>query len=203
MLLATDAEDVHEARMGSPPCSFPARLEGVKAQGRLLTAGPNPLPDNPERVSGSLIVAPIWIFGRCTEWAEQDPYVDASVYAEVLIKPFKAVFKWAICVKLSRNACGRLSLNSSILKMKAICMPGMPVIKGGGHYAILVVSNAFWKHWPPPGGNVWSKQLFARLVFRRPDSCTQYQSGHAGRTLPLRLLLKLWFLIINSFQSLI
>jgi YCII domain protein len=27
------------------------------------------------------------------EWAEKDPYVDAGVYEEVLIKPFKAVFK--------------------------------------------------------------------------------------------------------------
>ena len=33
------------------------RLEALQAEGRLLTAGPNPLPDNPERVSGSLIVA--------------------------------------------------------------------------------------------------------------------------------------------------
>ena len=56
MLLATDAEDVHEARMAARPAHL-ARLEELKAQGRLLTAGPNPLPDNPERVSGSLIVA--------------------------------------------------------------------------------------------------------------------------------------------------
>ena len=70
-----------------------ARLEELKAQGRLLTAGPNPLPDNPERVSGSLIVAQFESLDAAQEWAEQDPYVDAGVYAEVLIKPFKAVFK--------------------------------------------------------------------------------------------------------------
>ena len=86
MLLATDAEDVHEARMAARPAQ-------LKAQGRLLTAGPNPLPDNPERISGSLIVAQFESLDAAQEWAEQDPYVDAGVYAEVLIKPFKAVFK--------------------------------------------------------------------------------------------------------------
>ena len=60
---------------------------------RLLTAGPNPLPDNPERVSGSLIIAQFESLDAAQQWAEQDPYVDAGVYEEVLIKPFKAVFK--------------------------------------------------------------------------------------------------------------
>ena len=92
MLLATDAEDVHEARMAARPAHL-ARLEELKAQGRLLIAGPNPLPDNPERVSGSLIVAQFESLDAAQEWAEQDPYVDAVVYPEVLIKPFKAVFK--------------------------------------------------------------------------------------------------------------
>ena len=92
MLLATDAEDVHEARMAARPAHL-ARLEELKAQSRLLTAGPNPLPDNPERVSGSLIVAQFESLDAAQEWTEQDPYVDAGVYAEVLIKPFKAVFK--------------------------------------------------------------------------------------------------------------
>ena len=87
MLLATDAEDVHEARMAARPAHL-ARLEELKAQ-----AGPNPLPDNADRVSGSLIVAQFESLDAAQEWAEQDPYVDAGVYAEVLIKPFKAVFK--------------------------------------------------------------------------------------------------------------
>jgi len=43
MLLATDAEDVHEARMAARPAHL-ARLEELKAQGRLLTAGPPPPP---------------------------------------------------------------------------------------------------------------------------------------------------------------
>ena len=91
MLLATDADDVHEARMAARPDHL-QRLEALKAEGRLLTAGPNPLPDNPERVSGSLIIAQFESLDAAQEWAEKDPYVDAGVYEEILIKPFKPVF---------------------------------------------------------------------------------------------------------------
>ncbi len=91
MLLATDADDVHEARMAARPNHL-QRLEALKAEGRLLTAGPNPLPDNPERVSGSLIIAQFESLDVAQEWAEKDPYVDAGVYEEILIKPFKPVF---------------------------------------------------------------------------------------------------------------
>ena len=59
----------------------------------LLTAGPNPLPDNADRVSGSLIIASFLSLDAAQEWAEQDPYVEAGVYEEILIKPYKAVFK--------------------------------------------------------------------------------------------------------------
>ncbi|UOO81521.1 YciI family protein [Uruburuella testudinis] len=92
MLLATDADEVHEARMAARPAHL-ARLEALQAEGRLLTAGPNPLPENPERVSGSLIIAQFASLDDAQAWAEQDPYVDAGVYDEILIKPFKAVFK--------------------------------------------------------------------------------------------------------------
>lgn len=92
MFLATDAEEAHEARMKARPAHL-ERLEKLRSEGRLLTAGPNPLPDNPERVSGSLIIAQFASLDEAQQWAEQDPYVDAGVYEEILIKPFKAVFK--------------------------------------------------------------------------------------------------------------
>ena len=92
MLLATDGENVHEARMAARPEHL-KRLEVLKSEGRLLTAGPNPLPENPNRVSGSLIVAQFESLDAAQAWAEDDPYVHAGVYREVLIKPFKAVFK--------------------------------------------------------------------------------------------------------------
>ncbi|MFP5075390.1 YciI family protein [Neisseria sp. WLZKY-1] len=92
MLLATDNEDVREARAQARPAHL-ARLEQLKAEGRLLTAGPNPMPDDPDSVSGSLIIAAFDSLDAAQEWAEQDPYVEAGVYAEMLIKPYKAVFK--------------------------------------------------------------------------------------------------------------
>ncbi|MDO5640094.1 MAG: YciI family protein [Neisseria sp.] len=92
MLLATDADNAHEARMNARPEHL-KRLEALKAEGRLLAAGPNPLPDNPERFSGSLIIAQFASLDEAETWAGQDPYVDAGVYEEILIRPFKAVFK--------------------------------------------------------------------------------------------------------------
>lgn len=92
MLLATDAEGAHEARLEARPAHL-KRLEALQSEGRLLTAGPNPLPDNPDQVSGSLIIAQFTSLDDAQTWAEQDPYVDACVYEEILIKPFKAVFK--------------------------------------------------------------------------------------------------------------
>lgn len=92
MLLATDGEGVHEARMAARPAHL-ARLEKLKAEGRLLTAGPNPMPEDPERVSGSLIIAAFDSLDAAQAWAGQDPYVEAGVYEEILIKPYKAVFK--------------------------------------------------------------------------------------------------------------
>ena len=92
MLLATDGEGVHETRMAARPAHL-ARLEQLKAEGRLLTASPNPMPEDPERVSGSLIIAAFDSLDTAQAWAEQDPYVEAGVYEEILIKPYKAVFK--------------------------------------------------------------------------------------------------------------
>ena len=41
--------------------------------------------------SGSLIVADFASLDEAEEWAGQDPYVEAGVYAEILIRPFKKV----------------------------------------------------------------------------------------------------------------
>lgn len=91
MLLATDADDVKEARAAARPAHL-ARLQQLHDEGRLLTAGPNPLPDDPDTMSGSLIIADFDDLEAAEIWASADPYVDAGVYAELLIKPFKKVF---------------------------------------------------------------------------------------------------------------
>lgn len=91
MILATDAEGVREQRAAARPAHL-ERLKTLDAQGRLLTAGPNPLPEDDSTMSGSLIIADFDHLDDAQAWAEADPYVDAGVYAEVLIKPYKKVF---------------------------------------------------------------------------------------------------------------
>ena len=43
-------------------------------------------------MSGSLVVADFDSLDAAEAWAGADPYVDAGVYEEVLIRPFKKVF---------------------------------------------------------------------------------------------------------------
>ena len=90
MLLATDADDTLEARLAARPQHL-ARLQQLQDENRLILAGPNPLPDNDAAFSGSLIVADFASLDEAEAWAQQDPYVDAGVYADILIRPFKKV----------------------------------------------------------------------------------------------------------------
>ncbi len=87
MILATDVQDSIEARTAARPEHL-ARLEKLKAENRLVLAGRNPLPDTPELVSGSLIVAEFNNLDDAEAWASDDPFVHAGVYEEILIKPF-------------------------------------------------------------------------------------------------------------------
>lgn len=71
------------------------RLQKLKAQGRLLLAGPHPIIDTPDPgdagFSGSLIVAEFDSLDAAQAWADSDPYMDAGVYRKVTVKPFKVV----------------------------------------------------------------------------------------------------------------
>lgn len=73
-----------------------ARLAQLQEQGRLLVAGPNPAIDdeNPGTAgfTGSTVIAEFSSLAAAKEWAAQDPYVDAGVYGDVVVKPFKRVF---------------------------------------------------------------------------------------------------------------
>lgn len=73
-----------------------ARLQQLADEGRLLTAGPNPAIDdeNPGEAgfTGSTVIAQFDSLEQARAWADADPYVEAGVYAEVIIKPFKKVF---------------------------------------------------------------------------------------------------------------
>ena len=72
-----------------------ARLQLLKEQGRLLIAGPHPAIDNEDPgaagFTGSLVIAEFDSLQDAENWAAQDPYVAAGVYARVTVKPFRKV----------------------------------------------------------------------------------------------------------------
>jgi len=97
MLYAIISEDIDnslEKRLAARPAHL-ARLEALKAEGRLVLAGPHPHidSDNPGDAgfSGSLVVAEFESLPAAQQWADADPYIDAGVYARVTVKPFKKV----------------------------------------------------------------------------------------------------------------
>ena len=71
------------------------RLTQLQNEGRLLVAGPMPAIDseNPGDAgfTGSTVIAEFDSLDAATEWANNDPYIDAGVYADVIVKPFKKV----------------------------------------------------------------------------------------------------------------
>lgn len=72
------------------------RLKQLQAENRLLTAGPNPAIDNENPgeagFTGSTVIAQFESLAHAQQWAANDPYVEADVYGEVVVKPFKTVF---------------------------------------------------------------------------------------------------------------
>ena len=90
----TDADDSLAKRQDARPEHL-ARLTQLKNEGRLLLAGPYPRVDGldpgPAGFSGSLIVAEFDSLDDAQQWAETDPYVQAGVYKEVSVKPFRKV----------------------------------------------------------------------------------------------------------------
>lgn len=93
-IIGYDEEDSLERRLGARPAHL-ERLQALQADGRLVLAGPFPAIDSPDPgsagFSGSLIVAEFESLEDASAWAEADPYVEAGVYAEVEVRPFKKV----------------------------------------------------------------------------------------------------------------
>jgi uncharacterized protein YciI len=62
----------------------------------MLIAGPYPAIDSedpgPAGFTGSLIVAEFDSLEAAQTWADDDPYIAAGVYENVIVKPFKKVF---------------------------------------------------------------------------------------------------------------
>src|SRR5690606_13656955 len=72
-----------------------ARLHALQDAGRLVLAGPHPaiVSNDPGSAgfTGSLVVAEFDSLEQAQAWADQDPYIAAGVYDQVLVKPFKRV----------------------------------------------------------------------------------------------------------------
>ncbi len=93
-ILGRDVDNSLERRMAARPAHL-ERLQQLKDEGRLLLAGPHPAIDTedpgPAGFSGSLVVAEFDSIDAARAWAQADPYVEAGVYAEVGVLPFKKV----------------------------------------------------------------------------------------------------------------
>ncbi len=93
-IIATDHPGTLDARMAARPAHLD-RLLQLKAEGRLILAGPHPAVDSNDPgsagFSGSLVVAEFDSLQAAQTWADADPYRSAGVYASVTVKPFKLV----------------------------------------------------------------------------------------------------------------
>jgi len=93
-IIATDVENSLEKRLSVRPAHL-ERLTALQGEGRLVLAGPHPAVDSndpgPAGFSGSLIVAEFESLSAAQAWAKADPFVEAGVYADVVVKPFKQV----------------------------------------------------------------------------------------------------------------
>lgn len=94
-IISQDVEDSLEKRK-SVRADHIARLQALQDEGRLLIAGPHPKIDSedpgPAGFTGSLIVAEFESLEEAQKWADDDPYIAAGVYKNVIVKPFKKVF---------------------------------------------------------------------------------------------------------------
>ncbi|MFQ6558628.1 YciI family protein [Pseudomonas sp. Lb2C1-1] len=93
-IIATDVADSLEKRLAVRPAHL-ERLQQLKAEGRIVLAGPHPAVDSNDPgaagFTGSLIVAEFDSLAAAQVWAKADPFVAAGVYADVVVKPFKQV----------------------------------------------------------------------------------------------------------------
>jgi hypothetical protein len=94
MIYSTDVENSLPLRAAARPAHL-ARLNALKEQERLLTAGPLPAIDSNEPgeagFTGSLVIAAFDSLAQAQAWADADPYIDGGVYSNSVVKPFKAV----------------------------------------------------------------------------------------------------------------
>ena len=90
-IVGRDVENSLQARLAARP-DHVERLKQLVSQGKLILAGPNPAIDSSDPgdagFTGSIIIAEFDSLQAAQEWADQDPYILAGVYASVEVKPF-------------------------------------------------------------------------------------------------------------------
>lgn len=95
VIYAEDVADSLEKRQSVRPAHL-ARLQLLRDEGRLLTAGPMPAVDSNDPgaagFTGSTVIAEFLSLEQAQAWAEADPYIAAGVYKTVSVKPYKQVF---------------------------------------------------------------------------------------------------------------
>ena len=95
VIIGEDHPNSLDKRLAARPAHL-ERLEQLRDDGHLLTAGPLPAIDSEDPgeagFSGSVIIAEFDSLEAAQQWAAADPYNDAGVYQQVTIKPFKRVF---------------------------------------------------------------------------------------------------------------
>lgn len=93
-IIASDVANSLEKRLAARLAHI-ERLQQLKAEGRVVLAGPHPAIDSNDPgeagFSGSLIVAEFDSLAAAQAWADADPYIAAGVYDKVVVKPFKQV----------------------------------------------------------------------------------------------------------------
>ena len=93
-IISEDVPNSLEKRLAARPAHL-ARLQTLASEGRLLVAGPHPAIDSEDPgeagFSGSLVIAEFASLAEAQNWADQDPYIEAGVYADVKVKPYKKV----------------------------------------------------------------------------------------------------------------
>lgn len=93
-IISQDSVNSLEKRLETRPAHL-ERLNKLQDKARLILAGPHPAIDSEDPgdagFTGSLVVAEFESLEDAEQWANDDPYMHAGVYASVTVKPFKKV----------------------------------------------------------------------------------------------------------------
>lgn len=95
LILAKDVAESLALRKQARPDHL-ARLDALREEGRLLTAGPMPAVDSEDPgeagFTGSVIIAEFDSLDAAKSWADADPYLKAGVYDSFEVVPYKKIY---------------------------------------------------------------------------------------------------------------